>query len=93
MLGTQINTLMKSDTSTKAFPLVMASVGEWVQIVGVRGGKDRGKNLTELGLVDRVKVQVFHHERDSGMVVIHKGTRVALGKMLVRQVMVVPVLN
>ena len=84
---------MKSDTSIKAFPLVMAHEGEWVQIVGVRGGKIWEKNLTELGLVDQVKVQVFHHERGAGMVVVHKGTRVALGKILVHKVMVVPVLN
>ena len=84
---------MKSDTSTKAFLLAMVSVGEWVQIIKMNSGKIGEKKLTELGWVDRVKVQVFHHERGSGMLVIHKGIRVALGKMLLHKVMVLPVLN
>jgi Fe2+ transport system protein FeoA len=41
---------MKSEISTKAFPLAMASLGEWVEIVGVRGGAVWEKKLTELGL-------------------------------------------
>ncbi|HIE02094.1 MAG TPA: hypothetical protein EYP59_17725 [Thiotrichaceae bacterium] len=85
--------MIKHNTSTKAFPLVMASKGEWVEIVGVTGGQVWENELVELGLIDGKKIQICHNYRASGMVVIHKGTRVALGKMLVHKVMVVPVLN
>lgn len=82
--------LMKCDMSLleNAFPLVIAEQGEWLEIVGVTGGKAWEKSLAAMGLVSGAKIQLCSDDKELGAVVCHEGRRIALGKSLIYKVMV-----
>lgn len=75
---------------SKAFPLVMASEGELVQIVAVRAGKGLTKRLTTLGFNVHTELRVVQRRPGGSMVIARGDVRMALGVGMAQQILVVP---
>ena len=83
--------LMKNDSVTQAFPLIMASQGERVKIVTVTGGKNLIRRLIAMSLIEETELEVVQRQRGSGLVVICGETRLALGAGMANKIMVAPI--
>ena len=69
-------------------PLVLAKVGEKVRVVSIAAKHEIQSYLANLGLLPDVEVQVLNRSRTGPLLVLVKGSRLALGRGLGRQIMV-----
>ena len=74
----------------QAFPLEMASAGEQVAVVEVRGGQGMQKRLLNMGIRPGVELWVLNSGHPGPFLVAMQDTRVALGHGMAHRVMVVP---
>ncbi len=77
--------------TARSFPLALASEGEEVQIVFVRGGRKREERLMSMGLKidDIVTVQITRP--GGGKVILHRETRYAVDGGMAQRIFVVKV--
>lgn len=73
-----------------SFPLVLASEGERVRIVGFRGGREFAKRMNDLGLPLGAEVVVMHRQSRGAFVLGHRDVRVGLGGGMAHKVLVAP---
>jgi ferrous iron transport protein A len=72
---------------SKAFPLVMAAIGEQVYLESIKGGKKMLRRLTALGLTPGVELNVV--QNTGGVLLLSvRGSRIALGRGMARKMMV-----
>ena len=69
-------------------PLTLVTVGEEVQIVGVRGGQSFRKRLADLGLNTGMNIRVIQMDPDCPVIIAVKDSRLALGRGMAHKVMV-----
>lgn len=81
---------MKTENSIRAFPLSLASEGDWVRVIGVDGGKNLLKRLITLGLVVGTEVEVLQRENKNGLILRCGETRIALGIGMTHKIRVEP---
>lgn len=82
--------LMKTENGIQAYPLSLATDGEWVRIVSVSGGKNLTKRLTVMGMLDGTCIQMLQHKTNSGVVILCGETRLALGHGMAHKIIVEP---
>ncbi len=75
-------------TASVAFPLSMADEGARVRVVGLRGGDNLAKRMTEMGLNVGSELVVRQRQGGGGLVVSRGETRFALGGGMAHKVMV-----
>ena len=77
------------ERAARPFPLAMATEGDEVRIVGLRGGRGLDKRLTGIGLnVDSV-LRIIQRRPGGALIVARGETRVALGGGMSQKIMVV----
>jgi Fur family ferric uptake transcriptional regulator len=69
-------------------PLVMASPGEWVRIVGFRGGRGMERRLSSMGLNRDAEVEVIKSSGPGPLIVASRETRIALGFGMAKKILV-----
>jgi Fur family ferric uptake transcriptional regulator len=69
-------------------PLIMASPGERVHIVGFRGGRGMERRLTNMGLKRGAEVEVIKSSGPGPLIVAWKETRIALGAGMAKKILV-----
>ncbi|MBN1255722.1 MAG: transcriptional repressor [Deltaproteobacteria bacterium] len=69
-------------------PLIMASPGEQVRIVGFRGHRGMERRLTSMGLKRGGEVEVIKSSGPGPLIVASGETRIALGAMMAKHIMV-----
>jgi Fur family ferric uptake transcriptional regulator len=69
-------------------PLIMASSGERVRIVGFRGGKGMERRLTSMGLNQGAEVEVIKSIGPGPLIVASRETRIALGFGMAKKILV-----
>jgi Fur family ferric uptake transcriptional regulator len=74
-------------------PLVMASPGEQVRIVGFRGGKGMERRLTSMGLNRGAEVEVIKSNGPGPLIVASRETRIALGAGMAGKILVSTIRN
>lgn len=84
---------MKTENSIRAFPLSIASEGEWVRIIGINSGKNLLKRLITIGLMVGTEIQISQREKQAGLIVRCGETRVALGLGMANKIIVEPILT
>jgi Fe2+ transport system protein FeoA len=72
-------------------PLSMASPGEEVRLVGVRGGWGIRRRLADMGLTLGEKVWVVQTGPSGPLVVAVRDSRLALGRGMAHKIMVEPI--
>jgi Fur family ferric uptake transcriptional regulator len=72
----------------EVMPLVMASPGEHVRIVEVRGGKGMERRLTSMGLNRDAEVEVIKSNGPGPLIVASRETRLALGHGMAKKILV-----
>ncbi len=72
-------------------PLSMASPGQEVRLVGVRGGWGVRRRLADMGLTPGEKVRVVQAGPSGPLIIAVRGSRVALGRGMAHRIMVEPV--
>lgn len=77
-------------TGIGSFPLMLASEGERVRIVGFRGGREFAKRMNDLGLPLGTEVVVMHRQSRGAFVLGHRDVRVGLGGGMAHKVLVSP---
>jgi ferrous iron transport protein A len=70
-------------------PLRLAQEGEWVRIVGLKGGKGFHDRLAGLGLRVGGRLEVIRNAMDGKLLLGHEGTRLFLGGGLAHKIQVV----
>jgi Fur family ferric uptake transcriptional regulator len=83
--GLCFNCFRKRDPT---MPLIMASPGERVRIVGFLGGKGVERRLTNMGLNRGAEVEVIKSRGAGPLIVASRETRLALGFGMAKQVLV-----
>lgn len=74
-------------------PLIMASPGEHVRIVGFRGGKGMERRLRSMGLNQGADVEVIKSSGPGALIVASGETRIALGAGMAGKILVSTVRN
>lgn len=69
-------------------PLTLASVGEDVRLVDIRGGRDLRKRLADLGFNPGMSVCVVQMDIDGPVILAVKDSRIVLGRSMAQKVMV-----
>ena len=69
-------------------PLILAKAGKKVRIASIEGGHPIQSRLADLGLFPNVEVQVLNGSRSGPLLVMVKGSRLALGRSLSSMIMV-----
>jgi Fur family ferric uptake transcriptional regulator len=69
-------------------PLVMASTGERVRIVGFQGGSGLERRLTSMGLNRDAEVEVIKSSGPGPLIVASRETRIALGFGMAKKILV-----
>ncbi len=72
-----------------AVPLSQLSTGRSGRLAEIQGGRQLTRRLLALGLRIGSEIQVLHR-RGTGVVVLHGGTRIALGGGIAEKLRVVP---
>ena len=70
-------------------PLTVVQVGQRVRIAFIAGGERAQARLAELGLIPNVEVKVLNRSKGGPLLLIVKGSRLALGRSLSSKIMVV----
>ena len=71
-------------------PLIMASPGEQVRIVGFQGHRGMERRLTSMGLKRGAEVEVIKSSGPGPLIVASQETRIALGAAMARKILVAP---
>ena len=74
-----------------SYPLAMARAGETVRIVGLAGGRNLDRRLTDLGLAIGSAVRVVQNQMTGPMIVAVHDSRVGLGMGMAQKLTVEPV--
>ena len=61
-------------------PLAMASEGEIVKIISVRGGRSVMQRLADLGLIPGTSIKIIKSMGNGPLLLEVKGSRIALGR-------------
>jgi ferrous iron transport protein A len=69
-------------------PLAMATPGELVRIVGIRGGLGLGRRLADMGLVPGTDVRIMSGGRPGPVLLEARGTKLAIGHGVAQKIMV-----
>ncbi len=69
-------------------PLIMASPGEQVRIVGFRGARGMERRLTSMGLKRGAEVEVIKSSGPGPLIVASQETRIALGAGMAKKILV-----
>ena len=69
-------------------PLIMASPGEQVRIVGFQGHRGMERRLTSMGLKRGAEVEVIKSSGPGPLIVASRETRIALGAAMARKILV-----
>jgi Fur family ferric uptake transcriptional regulator len=69
-------------------PLIMASPGELVRIVGFRGHRGMERRLTSMGLQRGAEVEVIKSSGPGPLIVASQETRIALGAAMAKKILV-----
>lgn len=69
-------------------PLTMVVPGREVILVSVRGGRGLRAKLTDMGLVEGMKLRVLHSQRSGPCIVLVGNTRLVLGYGMGRKILV-----
>jgi ferrous iron transport protein A len=70
-------------------PLTLMQVGKKVKIASITGGERVRARLANLGLLPDVEVQVLNRSKGGPLLLMVKGSRLALGQSLSSKIMVV----
>jgi len=70
------------------WPLSMASTGDVLQVVSIRGGWGIKRRLADMGLIPGVQVRIINSQRPGPVVIEIKGSRLALGHGVAHHIMV-----
>lgn len=69
-------------------PLTLASVGEEVRLVDIRGGQDMRKRLADLGFNIGMTLRIIQKDTSGPMILAVKDSRMVLGRGMAQKVMV-----
>lgn len=69
-------------------PLTLASVGEDVRLVDIRGGQELRKRLADLGFNVGMTLRIVQKDVDGPMILAVKDSRMVLGRGMAQKVMV-----
>jgi len=69
-------------------PLTLASVGEEVRLVDIRGGQELRKRLADLGFNMGMTLRIVQKDVDGPMILAVKDSRMVLGRGMAQKVMV-----
>lgn len=69
-------------------PLTLASVGEDVRLVDIRGGQELRKRLADLGFNQGMSLRVVQMDTDGPVILAVKDSRMVLGRGMAQKVMV-----
>ncbi len=69
-------------------PLTLASVGEEVRLVDIRGGQDLRKRLADLGFNVGMTLRIVQKDVNGPMILAVKDSRMVLGRGMAQKVMV-----
>ena len=72
-------------------PLSMASPGEEVRLVGIRGGWGIRRRLADMGLTPGEKVWVVQSGPSGPLLIAVRDSRLALGRGMAHKIMVEPI--
>ena len=84
-LSDQINLYHKPRTN---LPLILAKTGKKMRIDCIEGGHPVQSRLADLGVLPGVEVKVLNGSRSGPLLVMVKGSRLALGRGLGSMIMV-----
>ena len=84
----QVNFVEPSPKPRPNLPLILATSGKKVRIASIEGGHQIQSRLADLGLFPNMEVQVLNRSRSGPLLVMVKGSRLALGRGLSRMIMV-----
>ena len=73
-----------------AMPLTMATEGQEVDLVEIRGGRGMTHRLTEMGLTPGVRMKVVAAGRAGPLIVNVKESRLMLGRGMIHRIYVTP---
>ncbi|MCR6668745.1 MAG: ferrous iron transport protein A [archaeon YNP-WB-040] len=73
-----------------AIPLAMLQENWEAIVVGINGGMGLNRRLAELGFTNGVRVKVLHSTPPGPVLVMVRGSRIALGRGLAMKIMVNP---
>lgn len=69
-------------------PLTLASVGEEVRLVDIRGGQELRKRLADLGFNQGMTLRVVQMDVNGPVILAVKDSRMVLGRGMAQKVMV-----
>lgn len=69
-------------------PLTLASVGENVRLVDIRGGQELRKRLADLGFTQGMSLRIVQKDANGPVILAVKDSRMALGHGMAQKVMV-----
>jgi ferrous iron transport protein A len=76
---------------TMVIPLAMLQENREAVIVGVNGGRGLTRRLAEMGFTSGTRVRVLHSSPHGPILVMIRGSRIALGRGLAMKILVNPV--
>ena len=71
-------------------PLAMASIGQELVLVELRGGKEMQHRLAEMGLTPGTQFRVLNCSQSGPFILLIKETRLVVGRGMIHRVMVRP---
>lgn len=77
-------------TASLSYPLAMARTGEKVRIVGLGGGRNLDRRLSDLGLAVGCAIRVVQNQMTGPMIVAVHESRVGLGMGMAQKMTVEP---
>ena len=77
-------------TASLSYPLAMARTGEKVRIVGLGGGRNLDRRLSDLGLAVGSAIRVVQNQMTGPMIVAVHESRVGLGMGMAQKMTVEP---
>ncbi|MBV2184772.1 MAG: ferrous iron transport protein A [Rhizobium sp.] len=78
-------------TASLSYPLAMARTGETVRIVGLAGGRNLDRRLSDLGLAIGCAIRVVQNQMTGPMIVAVHQSRIGLGMGMAQKMTVEPV--
>ncbi len=69
-------------------PLSMVDTGKSVRLVAVQAGRGLAQRLAEMGFVPGVEIELVNNGAGGPVVVLIKGSRLALGRGMAQKIMV-----
>lgn len=72
----------------RGMPLSMASVGQGLKVVGLKGGMGFHRRLADMGLVPGAEVKLVCSQNHGPVLIDLKGSRLALGRGMAHRIIV-----